>query len=488
MKKKLWSIRFLLLALSLALLLPVFAGCANDEQNEAITTAKPQETGDVTEEFLSDNIPEDLKFNKVVTVLGCKQQAYHYRVEELSDNVVGNVIYNRNLTVEERLGIEIDWILEEGTFNERDAFIKKVEAQNQGGKPYDAAICYNLLPYAMAMKGLCANLNNTKYIDLSAPWWPQSYLETGIYKDQIFGLVESCSYGTLERMIATFFNENLLEDKQLEHPYDLVANNEWTYEKLTSMIKDTYEDKNTATSGKDAGDFFGFCAGGTQPMLDGWFFSLGNRYSQVNSDGELELLLGTPETEAYFEKFLGVFETDDAYLYDASHTVMFKEKRAIFYNTIVGMAGNLLDTDIEYGVVPTPKGSVDQEYYTHLGNTHEAWAIPRGVEDMDCSSALLECMASESYRQTDPVYFESQLKLRYAHDERIADMYDLIRDHIGFDFCYLYTVAFTNATQPNALIRKCVTKPAQNKWATVWGSNKTVFEQQFQTILDSYEN
>ena len=150
------------------------------------------------------------------------------------------------------------------------------------------------------------------------------------------------------------------------------------------------------------------------------------------------------------------------------------------------MTNSLKDTDLPYGIVPTPKASSDSEYYTHLGNTHDAWCIPTGVKDMDCSSALLECMASESYRQTNPVYFEAMLKLRYAQDERVADMYDLIRENIGFDFCYLYVTAFDSDIIPCEVLRKCVTNPTQNKWSEVWDKQGERISTQFQTIIDLY--
>ena len=490
MKKKPFATRILLLLLSLAMLLTAFVACQEAETEEEITTEEASLEGSLLEEssgLVMDDLPEDLKFNKTMKILGSKGQSYHYMSEAQSDDVINNVIFSRNATVEDRLGLELVFILEPGSFNEKDSFMKLVDAQNQAGTPYDAVICYNLLPYAMAMKGMCDNLYDTKYIDLTAPWWPESYLKTGVYEKQIFGLVESCSYGTLERMICTFFNEGLIKDyPQIENPYDLVANNQWTFDKMISMTKDTYRALNSDGK-KDKGDFYGFCAGGTSPMLDSWFFALGNRYSQINADGDLELLLGKPEVNDFFQKFNQVFESNDNYLYDDNgHTKMFTAERVLFYNTIVGMTSALKDTEIVYGAVPTPKASADQNYYTHLGNTHDAWCIPVGVADMDCSSAMIECMASESYRQTNPVYFENQLKLRYAQDERIAEMYDLIRESISFDFCYLYAVAFTDATRPNALINKCITNPTKNNWSSVWGSNKTLLEEQFNSIVNSY--
>ena len=321
MKIKTIGTRILLLCLTLALLLTVFVGCSNDEEDPIVTNSGDNTEDATTSEggLIDDALPE-LNFNRELTILGCKQQNYHFYTEEKGEDVVANVIYDRNEMVKERLGIDIHWVFEPGTFNERTTFITKVEEQSKTGSAYDAVICYNLLPYAMAMKGLCANLYDTKYIDLTGPWWPSAYINTGVYEDQIFGLVESCSYGTLERMIATFFNSELIEDKQLENPYDLGEKNEWTFDKVTTMVKDTWEDKNNDGK-KSKEDFFGMIAGGTAPMLDCWFFALGNRYSKIDGNGDLILLLGEPETGDFFEKVNTAFATNDILLYDeAGHT------------------------------------------------------------------------------------------------------------------------------------------------------------------------
>lgn len=484
MKTPKLATRLLLISLCLLLTVSLLAACQSSEEQPPVKTQSTGVKTTVEGGLVDDRLPEDLNFNRGVKILACEQQAYHFYAEDTTEDVINNVIYDRNETVMDRLGIELTWIKRPGTFPEREDFIKAVQQSQSDGNVYDACICYNLVPYAMAAKGLTANLYDTKHIDLTAPWWPKTYLEAGVYKEQIYGLVESCGYGTLERMIATFFNTDLIEDKRLESPYTLVANNKWTFDQMMTMIKDSHVDK--LNDGKTNDDFYGLVTG-TSPMLDSWFFALGNRYSKLNANGELELVLSDPSLGDYFEKINDAFSSADVMLYDRNgHTKTFVSENAIFYNTIVGMTSTLKDIDIAYGIVPTPKASSDSSYYTHLGNTHDAWCIPTGVKDMDCSSALLECMASESYRQINPVYFEAMLKLRYAQDERIAAMYDLIRENIGFDFCYLYATAFDSDIIPCEVLRKCVTSPTQNKWTDVWGRQGERISTQFQTIVDLY--
>ena len=105
---------------------------------------------------------------------------------------------------------------------------------------------------------------------------------------------------------------------------------------------------------------------------------------------------------------------------------------------------------------------------------------------MDCSSAVLECMASEAYRQLNEVFFETNLKLRYAPDERLAEMYDLIRESITFDFAYIYKEVLSKNC--DYAIIDCIRYPETKKWSTSWSSMKDVVNTDFLKILDLYQN
>ena len=145
----------------------------------------------------------------------------------------------------------------------------------------------------------------------------------------------------------------------------------------------------------------------------------------------------------------------------------------------------LKDMDINYGIVPIPKGSQSQErYYTHLSNTHDAWCIPLNVRDMDSSSAVIECMAYESYRHVNPVYYDACIKLRYASDERLGKMYDLMRDSITFDFFYLFGGTFK--VFPITPMRNCCQDPEKYSWSSIWQSNAEMWTGEFNQIVELY--
>lgn len=124
------------------------------------------------------------------------------------------------------------------------------------------------------------------------------------------------------------------------------------------------------------------------------------------------MALGSEKVQAYMEKILPMLhESPDVYPVDAKQYAMFKDGRAVFYETAIAITDQLRDVEINYGVLPMPKYDKSQEsYHTTLSNTHDVWCIPIDGKDPERSGAVLEALASGAYRQVYPAYFETALK------------------------------------------------------------------------------
>lgn len=487
-------IRLFCLLLALCTLCVAFASCANEEVEGALTsssadgTKETEETtgGARTDEdgyLILESIPENFKINGIMKVLGWGDGKQHYR-DELGTDVIGNAIYKRCMTVEENLNVDLQWTFVPGKWEYKLDFAQEINRTSSSGMAYDATVCYNLVPYVLAVQGLAENLYNTKYIDLTAPWWPSAYTNEALYNETIFGLVESCAYATLRQMTGIFFNNELIEKKSLESPYDMVAANEWTLDNMMTMIKGTYEDLNS-NGQKDINDLFG-ASTGNAAQIDSWFYGTGYRWSDFDGEGNLKLLAGDPSIIEFTNRMAEAFGQLDFRAVDSKHGNLFIEERAVLYLASVTLAEtSLKDLEINYGIAPIPKGEKAQErYYTHLSNTHDAWCIPLNAKDIDVSSAVIESMAYESYRSVEDVYYDTCIKLRYAPDERLGEMYDLIRESITFDFFYLFGGTFK--VFPITPMRDSCQNPLQHSWSNTWEKNKTMWEGEFESIVDLY--
>ncbi len=496
MKKQTLWIRVLVLALALVMTVSVFAACSTEDEEGVTTepagTEKPINTDE--DGFVVDSLGDDLNFETTVTILGdnvYSKQVY-VNEDEVGDDPIKAAIYKKNETVQERLGIEIQWIKSAGgEWKNRNAFLQDVQTAYES-TPYDCISAYNLTPYMLANKGLCANLYGADYLDLTAPWWPESLLDEILVNDTLYAVTESNDYGLLRNMMAIFFNVEMLASRNMEDPYTLVANNEWTLDKLASMIKDTYEDVDGGGK-RDSGDIYGF-VNATTAKRDAWFFALGYKYAEVEND-EIVSLLGGTQIQDYIDRMVDFYSGKDTMLYDNAtyggnkQNYMFLNARAYFYSTGVFVTEEIKRDEVtfEYGVVPMPKGSTEQSrYYTHLSNTYDTWCVMANARSMEVSSAVLECMASESYRQTGPTYFETYVKLRYASNEKLAPMYDLVRDSVTFDLIYLYSVAYPDGANPKDLVKKCITSPTTNSWSSIYAGNKGTLDTAFAEIVATY--
>ena len=505
--------KILLVLLALVMVLSTFAACTTEEDDPAATEAgsgNGEGGGEQLDDgyqhggkwdgwrldangYIMDRLPEEMNFGDEFVFLADASQKSHFYATEEDTAPVPASLYARNTTVEERLGISLVWKLETCGSKQISAFNQLCETDVQTGHEYDCVTAYNLTPYYIASKGYLLNLASTTNIDLEAPWWPEEYLNSMMYKGQIYALVDNASVGTLGNMSCIFFNNTLLEDKGIESPYDLVEANNWTMPKLKELIKDTYYDKNGdgKAQGGTGGDIYGLVTS-TNARLTCWYYGAGLRFTTVNADGELVFNTDVEDATKRIDAVLDMFSTDDSLITEpVSQYIMFKEELAYFYLSNVGLATSMVNSNINinYGVAPIPKMNSEQSrYYTHVPNTHESWYLLSSTQDEECSSAFIEAMASESYRQVNPVFFETNLKIRYAPDENLAQMYDLIRESITFDFAYLYKTVISSglSSDLDKNVRNCLYSPQSYQWATQWASIKDTVGSNFQNLLDIY--
>ena len=104
----------------------------------------------------------------------------------------------------------------------------------------------------------------------------------------------------------------------------------------------------------------------------------------------------------------------------------------------------------DFGIIPYPKLNEDQEeYVTLLHNATVATCIPVST-DIDRAneeiSAVIEALASESYRRVAVAFYETALKTAYNRDDQSAQMIDIItgqhdtiKSTLTKNFAYEYT-------------------------------------------------
>ena len=119
----------LLLALMLS---AVSCGEAASEDTTAAGTTVPEETTASVESLVG--FPEEDNGGKIFTVYANIHKAYEYDAEEQTGDVVSDAVYYKNAAVQDYLGINFEFIYEDGNYNTgRVDFNNKIMQDVQSG-------------------------------------------------------------------------------------------------------------------------------------------------------------------------------------------------------------------------------------------------------------------------------------------------------------------------------------------------------------------
>lgn len=456
------------------------------QTQEAVSAVETTDTAEeeTEESFEADSLPDDLKFTgTTVNVFGWSGPVQdEFYVEELNGEVVNDAIYTKNINVEDRLEIKLNYTLVPGAYDNRASWGNTIANSIQaGGGDFDISAGYSMAGATMAAKGYLIDLNQLDYIDFSKPWWPSSLQKEAVINGKLYFCSGDISTYMIYYMYAFYFNKQLVTDFSLESPYELVHENEWTLDKMISMTEGIYMDTN-GNGEKDTGDTFGFITNSV--YIDPFYFSSGLRVTSSDEEGNVVLSPDYSSEKAVdlVTTLVNWFATKDAFL-TSNVNDPFAAGEVLFANHEFTMVTNTLrDSDLEYGIVPMPKYDTAQEdYYTVMSFPYSLYGVPIDVKNPDMSAAVLEALGSESYRTVSPALFEIAFKTKYAQDLETSEMFDLIRSSIVFDIGRIFNDSFGGATYSQ--FRSAVGNGNANWASTVKGQTK-VLNKQFEKLFE----
>ena len=480
------------LALILAMLMcfSVFVACgkpaegndATDTATVAISDSIPADTTAVQTEspydangYLKDTLDPSLNYNgeKLSILYWSDVERIEFEVAEQTGDLIGDALFLRNATVEERLGIEFEWIGTPGNAQNQSAFVTAVGNDVKSGGDYEVFAGYSMTAATIALQGLSRNLMEVAHLNFDQPWWPVSLTELTTINDRLYFCSGDISTNMLHMMYCTLFNKEMAEELNIGNVYEMVDNGTWTLDKMAELGSVAYSDVN-GDSKCDTGDKYGIGLGNVI-HFDAYYTAAG--LCTVTKDAE-----GTPVVSADFtsekahallEKVVTVFHNNDYAAFNSDGSgygnSCFANGNVLFIldRNYVTSSGTFAGTAVTYGVLPMPKFDEAQEnYYTCMAYPFTIYSVSTALNDTkaDMAGAALECMASESYRQVTPAVFETAMKLKYASDEIDSRMYDLIRDTIQIDLGRIFTTPLKNVSwEP---FRNACTN-GQTNWASI---------------------
>lgn len=427
--------KLLIALLALLMCLSVFAGCADNtndtdagENEQTQDTVAPEETVNMNYvPELNDSVSTKGKTLKLLINNGF-WAADDVWMEEDSDDAVASAIYQRNHTVMDTYGFDIQPTLST-TVN---ADIKM--ADKSGSTDYDVAIfcCYEACP--TASEGIFLDLTTVENLNLKKHYWDQDMYADLSIDGKLFYITGDISTKAGAGTFLMIYNKNIAQSYDLENLYDLVREGKWTIDKLNQIVSEHgYVDDGDGVLGVE--DTFGM---GIQiEAYLALYFGCGGRIVVKDNEDLPVFELNTSKNLSILEKIYDLTCVDDKVI--DSHlwldvtgtsqfasTLAFQEGRSLFIITNASNIAAFREMDADFGILPCPKFDETQENYcSYVYHGAAVYCIPRNCTDPAFVGFALEALAAESYKTVTPAYYEKTLYGQYQRDSDSYEMLDI---------------------------------------------------------------
>ena len=266
------------------------------------------------------------------------------------------------------------------------------------------------------------------------PWWPKFSVEAMSVGNQLYLGDSTVSFSAFSRSHVIFANKKLLEDYQIEVPYNLVDNGLWTQEKLISMTSGKYVDVN-GDSVRDADDMYGWIG---SYWANHWAMASGMTVIEKTADVDiLRINFDTQKMNNVVERVYSWFFDDEGSYIDFSPIPIFAGGHGIFSEGAIADAVNTLrSSEVTYAILPYPKYDEAQKaYYTYTQGM--CFVFPKVESDEEYEGNIIEALAYFRHCDLIPAYYEITAKGKLADSADDARMLDIIYSTMTetFDRC-----------------------------------------------------
>ncbi len=419
--------------------------------------------------------------------------------EKAEGDPVQEALYQRNLKVEEGLGIKLNFHDEKGNDPNQSNFVSKLSTRVQDPEtPVDLIAAYSRTAPHVMVAGYSVDLLAYEELDLTKAWWPSLVRETHEIKGRLFYTSGDASTGLLTMIETLFMNKTVF--KGLGHDYDKfmkdVINGKWTFDDLINLCTNCYQDLDDV-KGESNGDMFGIIAENVG-FGDGMWTAFGYQLFDISDEDDViytlsEDLLGdnalnfvNKMTEFCNAEYAHLqMEKQDTTMSVADKLAAFSAGKALFMEMrMLTFDASVVDAD--YTILPLPKGDAKQtRYYTCVGNPYALFSICSASIDKELTARALQTLGYYGYTYTTPAIFEVTFKGKVAKDDYAIQMFDIIRENITFEIGRTFD-RYTDTMLPNVISRAWVNGTA---WGTAYSAltrnlhaqkvanaNKAIFE------------
>lgn len=484
--------RIVCLLLALLMLSTVFVACddknpATVTDNATVTTADSDISSDEGEKL---GIPltadyEEYEFN----ILSAGNQVWNdFDYEEESSLPLDNAQYKRKIKVEEDYNVQIFQTSKKAYSSSNGPGYQAVNKQvSSGDCDYDLCIIAGYDVSVLAYTGRLYDLASIDGIDLSKSWWDENATNSLTVNGVTFFTTGEITVSDNRAAFCLMFNKELLNNYNLESPYDMVKDGEWTIENFGKLVKSVSEDLNQdGMYTKD--DRYGLLV--WDDSIVGMVNAAGQRCCTVNSQtNEIELTFYNESTLSALEQYSQIaYDKQYAFQYqrvsEGTGRTMWQANQGLFYTTLVDLLPEFREMEADFGVLPYPKLSETQEnYYSTIAPFNSNFVcVPLIQDDVERTGVIAEALAYYGKQIVTPALYDVTLVGQSTRDEESEPMLEIIFGNLVYDIGYYYQVGPYN----KHLIYKL--RAYDNNFTSMYDTYKTAANSLLKVINQYYAN
>ncbi len=368
-------------------------------------------------------------------------------VESDAGDIVDDAIYRRNAELNERYNVAIKALRTDGNWPSRNNFLTVMEKSIMANDGlFDLILGYQAYMSPVEVMGYLYNFLDADGLDLDADYYYHDIIRESTLNGKLYFLAGDFTYSVWPSMLVYFFNKGMAVSYGIEDLYGLVREGKWTLDKLMELTSGVYVDKN-GNGVKDDEDAFGF-ATDFGNIADAYYAAFDIKLTVRGDDGIPVMNNDLEKLDAVITRLYDYeHDSNDVYTFvmmsnmtDNPLADIFVDDRALFYPERLKSAIDFRGIEMNFGILPYPKWDAAQDtYHSQAWNGYSVMAIPKDAKNLEKTAVMTSALNASSSTLVIPAFYDKALKVKFTRDEESAEMLDIIRGGISFQFGYFYS-------------------------------------------------
>ena len=446
------KIKLTALVLALLMAATVFVSCGDTKTTDGKTESSSVSENIDPEIASIDSYVADIAASanfdgSSFTYIGRQGDNFTEEKEE-TGNLLSDAIYKRQRELEDAFGLTWTNVI---TTDGEDTQNKVIDDTLAGVGSYD--LVYGAIitvGQPLMMNRAIMSVNDFTTVDLTQDWWISTLEEDFSICNKLYLLTGDIVTNHFSDGGCVLFNKQVADDFNIPDLYQIVKDGEWTVDKMFEIASVV-----SPTTSSDGIYRYGF----TDHRAVGFDLLFANGMSITSFDDEgaptipttlpadlsdfadkISKTLGD-DTLVCTARVRGTNAEDSSEKYGVEDAIdMFVNGNVLFWFDSTSTVSELREKDVEFGVLPDPKGNASLEYRTYAqSGMGGAVYVPKTVKDVEMVDVVVETMAALSRKYLKPAFYTKMLQGRSTYDSESREMLDIISATKAYDLVAMFS-------------------------------------------------